>query len=482
MRNLIALLLLCSLPAFSAAFGAGTAWDIRTAANSGADTNGGGFDSGQGSCGTDESGGAGTAITITLTATTTGTGSPAFTSTTHGPCNFVHIASGTGCTVGWYEILSQSSGTATFNTAMGSNTNVCVGVVGGSLLTMAQAVTNAVASNSIYMQTGTYTVTTFLITAVQLKFIGYLTSHDDLNTLTSANAGTPQAWGTYKGNLPVISTTTNSFEIFAVHGGGPTPFIFQNINFTNTSGTIGGAINAYDTYASVVVANCVFNGFTTAINTTNSALAHLSVINSEFSAYTASGVSSSSTFGMAVHGCYFHGGTSSTGYGVAGPAAVSNSVFYNNAGYGVQGNISASELVVNSVFYSNTAGGFYSSGSSGWLAANNVFWNNGIAVKITAGGTVLNGVEIGNAFGSNTTNRGGTGTFFEAQLGDITLSVDPFVSASTGNFALNTSATGGALLAAAGFPGVGPFGTGTMAVGALQTSGAAATSGGAYVQ
>src|ERR1700761_3641583 len=117
MRKLALLLALIFSPcaAFATAFGSATAWDIQT---TGSDTNGIGFDSGVGSPGTNESTGSGTAITITLTGTTTGTASPAFSSTTHGPGNFVHIASGSGCTPGWYEVLSQSSCTATFNVAM----------------------------------------------------------------------------------------------------------------------------------------------------------------------------------------------------------------------------------------------------------------------------------------------------------------------------------------------------------------------------
>src|SRR5258708_510926 len=124
---LIFLLIAFARPSF-ATFGTYVQWDIST--STGADTNGIGFDPGVSSPGTDESTNNGTAITVTLTGGSTGTGSPAFSSTTHGPGNFVHIASGSGCTTGWFEINSVSGSTATFDHNMGSSTNVCVGTIG----------------------------------------------------------------------------------------------------------------------------------------------------------------------------------------------------------------------------------------------------------------------------------------------------------------------------------------------------------------
>ena len=155
MKRLIAVLCFCSLPCL-AAFGSGTVWRISTVSSS--NTNGGAFDPGVGSPGTDESTGAGTAITITSASTTTGTGSPVFSATTHGPGNFVHIASGTGCTVGWYELVSQAAGVATLTPAFADMAaRSCVGVIGGPLSTIGQATANTVASNIMCVKNdGTY--------------------------------------------------------------------------------------------------------------------------------------------------------------------------------------------------------------------------------------------------------------------------------------------------------------------------------------
>jgi hypothetical protein len=51
-----------------------------------------------------------------------------------------------------------------------------------------------------------------------------------------------------------------------------------------------------------------------------------------------------------------------------------------------------------------------------------------------------------NAFGNNGSNG------WAGSQGDVTLTADPFVSGSTGNFALNATSGGGAALKAAGLP------------------------------
>ena len=85
MRKAIAVLILCTVPGYCAQT-ATLQWLVR---QDGADTNGGGFDVGVSSPGTNESTGAvGTSVTITVGVTTTQAVSvPAFTSTTHGPGN-----------------------------------------------------------------------------------------------------------------------------------------------------------------------------------------------------------------------------------------------------------------------------------------------------------------------------------------------------------------------------------------------------------
>ena len=93
MRKLLAFtlaFLMLPVEVFATAFGAKTVWDVRT---TGVDTNGGGFDPGVVSPGTDESQGAGCAfadLTLAGTGTTATSATCPFSSTTHGPGNFLN--------------------------------------------------------------------------------------------------------------------------------------------------------------------------------------------------------------------------------------------------------------------------------------------------------------------------------------------------------------------------------------------------------
>ena len=134
----------------------------------------------------------------------------------------------------------------------------------------------------------------------------------------------------------------------------------------------------------------------------------------------------------------------------------------------------------------NTSDGLSSPGST-YLQVpitiyNNVFYGNG-GYGVNFGGLSPSalpryGLIVDNAFRSNTSgnyNLGSLGYSVGVSLGDITLTANPFTSA--GVFTLNSTAGGGALLKAAGFPGVTPAGTGYLDIGALQSQ--AATGGAA---
>jgi len=144
----IALLLIFALD-LSAAITTGPTvnWDVRTTAS---DSNGGAFDTGVVSPGTNESlADAGTAVTVTINATTTkGTSSPAFSATTHGPGNIYNQSASAGCTAGRFEILSQLAGLATFDRSLGTALAVCTGTLGGSLATLATVASATISGNN----------------------------------------------------------------------------------------------------------------------------------------------------------------------------------------------------------------------------------------------------------------------------------------------------------------------------------------------
>src|SRR5271166_1959 len=245
-KTLLILMSLCCAPVY-ATFGSATAWDIQT---TGSDNNGGAFDSGVGSPGTNESMGSGTSVSITLATGTTGTSSPAITSTTHGPGNFVTITGGAGCTTGTFEILSQAAGVGTFDHSMGSPTDVCTGTLGGSNLTIANVYNLAVSSNTVWIKAGTYSLTTFVTLPILNNVIteGYQTTHGDFGT------------------RPLVTTSTNSTPLFNVPGGVRGPSIL-NINFSNTAGTsaIGFGLGPSGPTGPILFYLCKFTGFTEAI-------------------------------------------------------------------------------------------------------------------------------------------------------------------------------------------------------------------------
>jgi hypothetical protein len=161
---------------------------------------------------------------------------------------------------------------------------------------------------------------------------------------------------------------------------------------------------------------------------------------------------------------------------------ITGSVFYSNGANGF--NISAaadndSEFQVqNSVFSNNTSAGIVATAATTaapFVFINNILYSNGtygIDMSNAFNQAVLN---YNNAYGANTTaprHNLAVGT------GDVTLTADPFVGRTSNNFALNSTAGGGAALKGVGFPGVTlNMGTGALDVGALQT--AASTSTGA---
>ncbi len=205
MRTLTFLLFL-SLPSW-AAFGVKTAWEVQTG---GADTNGGGFDSGNGSCGTDQSVTGGQAYTDIIVGATTTQGTSvlhAFTSTTNGPCNFIRIASGTGCTVQWVEMTSQSGGTATFDKSLGTAASVCTGQLGNPLATPGIAASLMVGGNTAWVKNGTYSISSSTVniaggppnppagTAAAWTIIqGYTTTRGDLVTRSKLQATVANPW------------------------------------------------------------------------------------------------------------------------------------------------------------------------------------------------------------------------------------------------------------------------------------------------
>ncbi len=464
-------LLFSTLPAF-ATFGAASAWDVRT---TGVDTNGGAYDSGVGSPGTNESLGSSVAITITLTGTTTGTGSPAFTSTTHGPGNFVHIASGAGCTTGWFEILSQSAGTATFDHAMGVSTNVCVGVIGGSLLTPVTAMNLMATSNTVWVQSGTYTQTTQGLVNNALNptiaFItGYNTTHGD------------------GGTAPLLTTATNSIDIIRLGTASTSFWIFTNLSFSNTAGTRGKGIQDYTGNSlTVSCTQCTFDGFLNAFNGDNSGsdgiFTNLYLDRVEIKNSTGDGIFNVQATTLAIVNCYIHDNQRGSNTAFAAQIVV-GSIFTNNSLDGLKVGGGNNLQVTNSVFTGSTnagsgAGIRYDTVATGIVnLQNNILYGNRTGFSVNSG-TPLIMANNNNAYGNNSVaDRFG----ISAGTNDVALSAGPFTNSGAGDYSLNSTAGGGAAARGAGYPGIFPGGTTTAHadIGAVQGASSGSSTGGNF--
>jgi hypothetical protein len=500
MRKLILLFLVCWLPSYGA-LNHTIILDVRTP---GSDSNAGGFDPSVTSPGTDESQqNAGTAyVDVLVGATTTQATSvlQPFTATTHGPGNLLRVTSGTGCTTGTFEMLSQSGGTATFDRSLGTAASVCTGVLGGSKATVAAALTLvAVAGypDTIYVKTGTYTQTATLsagMSGASLNYsvIGYNLTHGDLSGIPCTTVAT----------CPIITQTTASTDLFDVGtSSGNGVAAFHSLYLSNTSsGTHWHGIAAYPRNGYLTVTDCVLTGFDVALKGDNTGgnqvFDSLILEDSEITASTTSAINSGDH--AFLKGNYVHNnagqGFWDANRGNYQMITLIGNVFYaNHVGVQLEANTPSVFQGIENVFDSNTVDGLLINSQLVTVGLmDNIFWGNGgygIDTPGASGPTPYypwgsdffpsyNGY---NWYGSNSL---GAKNGWPAGNGDGALSANPFVSDSGGNFALNATAGGGAPLKAAGFPGVSPMGTGYLDIGALQSQAAAGASiaAGSYVQ
>lgn len=445
----LAILALHTLPAFGA-FTATTQWDVRT---TGSDSNGGGFDTS--ATGSDKSQGSATAFTDLVIGGTTTQGTSAtlaFDATS--PGNILNVTSGAGCTVQRVQVVSRSGGTATFDKSLGTAASTCSGTAYGPLLTISKADSLVVAGNTIHIKAGTYTLTTQITMAsVNHIFMGYNSTHAD------------------GGTKPLITTATNSTVLFTAPGNG-SRYVFVNMSFSNTAGTRSDAIRATTNFPDVYILNSLFDGFDKAVNGDGSSgtFAACHMVGSEIKNSVTAGIAC--TFDVNVTSSWIHDNTKD-GIMVLGnnqAATVVATVVSNNGRYGVFGNSAAPYVIaVNSVFYKNgltfTGHPFsqiHLATADGVTATNCIFYGGAASNFDTSSG----GFIIGRNNALDSQVMGGN---FYVTTGDASLSSDPFTNAASGDFSLNNTAGGGGSLRAAGFPGVGPAGTGFLDIGAIQS-------------
>jgi hypothetical protein len=523
MRKLI-LLFCLSLPAFCAWPHYGNQWDIQPTGN---DANGGGFDPNVASPGTNKALGSVVTFSDLIVSGTSATSiTLAFDSTS--PGNFFHIVSGSGCTTGWFEIVSQVAGTITANSSMGTGT--CTGRAYGPLLTICNAqssnqctggtlglVSNAL--DTIWVKSGTYNTSIQIPIAstnagsiVNVSIVGYNSTHGDISTPCTVAT-----------TCPLIVQTSGSTYLFSLVAANSLSgsVLFQNLELScsqnNCYPLIGANIGGPDLYAVNVKFDVL--GVTNGTGIYNNAkCSYMLVWGCEFSVPSPNAgiadfgetAAAQDGYGLFVYYSYFHG----TGNGVwdGNTANAQAWHLHNNAfniAYPVYAQATADDGLkmldlFNNSFYSPTAAAVSSNGlDPHWVfAANNIFYGGTYGMYIAGSyiattGSVPFGVGLSrsNAYGSQSTATYipyNYGTFSSGRLtgtpagmggSDIALgSCQPFNSPTTGDFSLSTC--GKTALGAKGFPGVGPFGTGYADIGALQSKAASGSgvSPHAYVQ
>ena len=454
------LFVLCARLAFGA-LSTTVVWEVRP--TNGLDTNGGGFDPGVVSPGTDFSQQNSVQVSYTdlvVGATTTQVTSAAHAFDSTYPGNLIHIASGTGCTTGWFEVVSVSTITATLDRSAGTAASVCTGSLGGALKTLIQLNTNmsldqqgwAKAESTLVMGTIHWSISGGTgFASVQ----GYTTTRGDGGYFTTQMNANDYFWvpqntgnnATFRNFILDLNNVPSNDAALAIQG---CCYVFYNIKVINAGSNqafyfgagsrsscsfcyatgVGSALSVFSLASGVVCYACVAYG-----NTTTGSVFALSTDNGQpgtFCTYciAANNTSSARAFQM-------DGGSDQS------PVYLVNSVAVNNGGDGVSiTNHHYPVFILNSIFVSNSGFGL-----------------NSTTTMPNGANTIGNNAFFGNTSGARNN--------ISARPGDVTLSGNPFTNSAGNDFSLNTGA--GAALKAAGIPGVLAIGgTGYLDIGALQ--------------
>ena len=470
MRRLIIGLMVPGL--MFAALPAGVNWELRTTGN---DVNGGGFVAGASGTDFSQQNAAQQAYTdLVIGGTTTQLTSIAhpFGATAVG--NIINITGGTGCTTGRYQVVSVVTVTATMDRSVGTAASTCTGNLGGGLATFATAITSLVTGNTVWVQAGTYTQTVVQTITHPSVWEGYQTTHGDF--------GTPPLITTATNSTVLIQLSTTTVAQMAVG--------FINMNFSNTAATRAAGFQGTNTSQIQLQMNgCVLDGFSPGINNANQLIFNVTLVNVEIKNTTIlAGIVWRLAGVLSCHGCWIH---NSVGAGIEIGSSnanidIVNSIFSANGQSGVSGNLGgvAYKLTfVNSVSANNTGSGIidgYATDVSTFatVISNSIIYGNtlfGVDTGATANPVSISGKN--NAYGANNSGNFTANMLFPGSPGDITLTASPFTSAT--DFSLNSTAGGGVLLKALGWPGIFPGGltTGVSNVGPVQGSGAPAATG-----
>lgn len=395
--------------------------------------------------------------------------------------NTINVTAGTNFTTGFYIINSVAVGVSitvdrNVTTAAGAAGTANIGGAVQSLQTLLSVIAaQAIDFSVIWVQgTGaqTYLTTTTMTIAwgsaqKSLTIEGYCAVRSDA-----------QGWNVTTCR-PLITTATNSIQLFNMTSSNTQQIRLVNLDFSNTATTRAQFWNNAVTVAGMYFFKCRWSGFSNFYNTVGT-ISNWFMALCEVRNGTISGINSSNNGGQyQIIDSYIHDNVnqgidmSTKTQGII----MFNSVIANNGQNGLVMSLGASSIVTlqNNVFYNNSASGVSSLGLATNVLApaflGNIIYGNGASsVGFISTSTISNFASLwmggGNAYGNN---PGGNRINVPTLTGDVTLTANPFTNPGSNDFSLNNTAGGGAALRGTSFPGPTNFGTGFMDSGALQT-------------
>lgn len=403
-----------------------------------------------------------------------------FTGSTHATVltevgNYVHLASGTNITAGWWQITAVSAaannGTWTVNAnipSSGTTTNA-VGKMGGALQTLTTVASIYVGSNKIFVKAESTITTTVSFTFATSTTPSQTTPHHHLIGYTSSR--------TDSGRVSIALSTNTGLTAINCTGTGANVLNFD-INCASLGTSQGIKVVQYSNVRNCKVSAFTLNGII-ATNTQNS------IIGNEVTTGTSAATSgiNIANIGTTVYVLYnnVHDNQCT---GILGSGAPSGSIIgnliTNNTGATSDGIVAGQYdtlVMFNTIFASgrdgiriNFANGVISSVFKNNLLVSNV--GNGIMIGTAAGSQALATYD-GNAYYNNGVNRkfmddvgnavAVNGVSPYTNVLDIILTADPFTNSAGGDFTLNNTAGGGAAVRGHGVPASIVAATGTCA-------------------
>lgn len=364
-----------------------------------------------------------------------------------------------------YEITAVNTGSNywTLDRDTGASVDTpLTGRMGGAMASPAKAAGAGASGGTIYVKGGTYDISTNTANVATGKIslpagtvtapsrlIGYTSTRTPTNTdakpVIRCGTGITGTMVTQAGNYCEfynldIDANSKTIQMFTDIGG------WSRISRCRFHGVSGGGI-AFIAAAASITTLCEFD--------TNVGGVQL-------------------RFGGHVSACHIHDNAGLALYAfVAGAtiadtivSATTNATSTEGAVYVAAGNVTFKNVVIQG----STGNGLYI--ASGWISATNTIVSGSTLYGMTAAaGASGNMNRLRNCAGYSNTSGHYNATSFPVVEGFVTLTADPFVSAASGNFALNSTAGGGAACKAAGIPGAFPGGltTGYLDIGAAQS-------------